>query len=178
MQASWGFPPRKVNPAMSRLLVLHAAAGLLAAAAFSPAAAAGAPPSPPQVVESLMTAYVSAWNHADPHALAGAFAADGDFVNPTGYLAKGPAQIEGFYREAFARGYAGSHAQFTTRLVRRLAPGVIAVDGEWSITGAHDAAGHAAPTEAGIATAVLVAGADGWRVTLLREQSSAEHLHD
>ena len=53
---------------------------------------------------------------------------------------------------------------------------VIAVDGEWSISGARKPDGQSLAPEAGIATAVLVQNRGRWRIALLREQAGARHI--
>lgn len=138
--------------------------------------AAGAPTAAPErIAAEAMRSYMAAWDRADARAIAAQFAPDGDFINPTGFYARGPAAVEAFYSAAFARGYAGSIGRFELRGVRRLARDVI-VDGVWSIEGARDADGRTRPTERGLATGVLVRGADGWRVALLREQANSHDL--
>ncbi len=155
---------------MLRIIAFCLAAQLAAASTLAAAQA------PADTARAVLASYMEAWAHADAHALGARFAADGDFISPTGSLASGPAQIEAFYAAAFQRGYAGSHAAFTPVQVRLLAPGVIAVDGEWSIAGAHGPDGAALTPEAGIATAVLVERRGRWRVALLREQASARRI--
>jgi uncharacterized protein (TIGR02246 family) len=138
--------------------------------------ATAAPSGPDAAVHALLETYVRAWDRADARALGAQFAADGDFINPTGTYARGPAQVEAFYAAAFAAGYAGSRGAFRPVAVRDLAPGVIAVDGEWSIEGARGPDGAQRPTEAGIAAAVLVRRHGVWRIALLREQAGAQHI--
>lgn len=124
----------------------------------------------------LQQAFVDGWKRADPDAIAANFTDDGDFINPTGFHAVGPAAISGFYAQAFAAGYRGSDAGFTFRQTRRIAPGVILIDGEWRITGARKADGSPVPDEQGIATGLLVKTPRGWRLAALREQSSASKI--
>ena len=139
--------------------------------------AAGAPTAAPEAIAAeAMQSYVAAWDRADARAIAAQFAPDGDFINPTGFYARGPAAVEAFYRAAFAQGSAGSVGRFELRGVQPLARDVIVVDGVWSIEGARDPDGRVRPPERGLATGVLVRGADGWRVALLREQASAHDL--
>lgn len=138
---------------------------VLAAVASS---AAGAPASAP-AVDVLQRGYVEAWDCADAAAIAAYFAPDGDFTNPTGFHAQGRADIAAFYAQAFAAGYAGSHGGFKALRTRLVAPGVLLVDGEWSIRGAHTPQGG----EQGLATAVLVRTGDAWRIAALREQEAA-----
>jgi len=161
---------------MGRLAPWAAIGGAVIGILSGPAAARSHEAAPARIAEAVLQHYVLSWDHADAQAIAGAFAHDGDFISPDGLHARGPGEIEAFYQGAFARGYAGSTGRFSPRVVRRLAPGVIAVDGEWSITGARDAQGRPRPPESGIATAVLVEGPKGWQVGLLREQAGAKRI--
>src|SRR5258708_6624679 len=102
-------------------------AAVLAALLLIPLAAEAAPPRPEAVAQGLLDAYVAAWDRADARALGAQFAADGDFINPGGTYARGPAQVQAFYAAVFAAGYAGSRGAFHLVTVRRLAAGVIAV---------------------------------------------------
>ena len=135
-----------------------------------------APSAAKTAAAGMFRAYLAAWNRGDAHAIAAQFAADGDLINPNGVYARGPAQVEAFYRAAFSRGYAGSKGGFAVKAVRQLGRGVVAVDGVWSIEGAHDARGGVRPPERGLAVGVLVRDRQGWRVALLREQASAEDV--
>jgi uncharacterized protein (TIGR02246 family) len=123
-------------------------------------------------VEVLQQGYVRAWNRADAAAIAGFFSPDGDFTNPTGFHAEGRAHISAFYAQAFAMGYAGSQGSFKALRSRVVAPGVMVVDGEWSIRGAHTPEGGVRAAEQGLATAVLVRAGQGWQIVALREQGS------
>jgi uncharacterized protein (TIGR02246 family) len=140
---------------------------LVAAASSAPAAPATAP-----AIEVLQRGYVEAWDRADAGAIAGYFAPDGDFTNPTGFHAQGRADIAAFYAQAFAAGYAGSRGGLTLLRTRLVAPGVMVVDGEWSIRGARRPQGGERPGEQGLVTAVLVRTGDAWRIAALREQEA------
>lgn len=144
-------------------------AGMALTAAGFPAA--GAPAAAP-AVEVLQRGYVEAWDRADAAAIAAYFAPNGDFTNPTGFHAQGRADIAAFYAQAFASGYAGSRGGLKLRRTRLVTPGVMVVDGEWSIRGARTPQGGERPGEQGLATAVLVRTGDAWRIAALREQEA------
>jgi uncharacterized protein (TIGR02246 family) len=124
-------------------------------------------------LRQMTEGYIGAWKHADAQLIGSNFTPDGDFINPTGFHAVGRAAIAHFYDQAFDAGYRGSDAGFVARATRRIAPGVVVIDGEWRISGAHDPDGKLRPEERGIATAVLVKSGGEWRIAVLREQSSA-----
>jgi len=147
------------------------------AAGLTLAAEAWAADDPARIAaDRIARAYVAAWDRADAAALGAQFAADGDFINPAGVYARGPGAVAGFYRTAFGAGYAGSRGAFRVALARRIAPDVVAIDGEWSIEGAHAPDGALRPREAGIATAILVRRQGAWKIGLLREQEGATKI--
>jgi uncharacterized protein (TIGR02246 family) len=149
---------------------------LVAASAMLPLFHAGAAVGSREAVANTVRSYVSAWNRSDAHAISSLFSGDGDFVSPDGFYARGPSQIEAFYTAAFHRGYGGSKGDFVPRIVRQVSANVVAVDGVWSIDGAREANGTARAAEQGLAVAILVRQGGQWRVSLLREQSSAKTL--
>jgi uncharacterized protein (TIGR02246 family) len=162
----------KERKTMGRLgLVLGAVAALSASAAH------GRPDNSLRAAEArIETGYIGGWTRAEPAAIAANFVKDGDFISPQGFRARGPDEIAAFYARAFGEGYKGSRASFIPRLSRRVAPGVVVIDGEWRITGARLPTGAPRPEERGIAIAVLVQKPAGWRIAALREQASAEKI--
>jgi uncharacterized protein (TIGR02246 family) len=148
---------RALSPSLAALVLLTAAAPAVAA-------------SPPSAVALLQEGYVAAWDRADAQAISRFFATDGDFTNPTGFHAKGRAKIAAFYARAFSAGYAGSEGRFELDRAHAVAPGVMVVDGRFSIQGARTPDGAPRPREVGAATAVLVRTAGTWRIAALREQ--------
>jgi hypothetical protein len=65
-----------------------------------------------------------------------------------------------------------SHGGLKLLRTRMVAPGVMLVNGEWSIRGARTPQGAARPGEQGLATAVLVRTGGKWRIAALREQET------
>jgi uncharacterized protein (TIGR02246 family) len=171
-------PCSRVTPQNLKSEQTMRAVGILTlVAAMTLCGASRSAPMPPEAAATqVFKDYLQAWDRADAQAIAAQFAPDGDFINPTGFYARGPAEVESFYRAAFDHGYAGSKGGFIVKAIRPIARGVIAVDGVWSIEGALDPTGRAKEAERGLATGILVLRPEGWRVALLREQSSAQTL--
>jgi uncharacterized protein (TIGR02246 family) len=129
-------------------------------------------------VRTLLQNYIDAWNRADAEGIASQFVADGDLVAPDGIRASGHPAIRAFYAAAFQRGYSGSRAGISVVALRAIRRDVIIVDGTWFIENARTPAGAVAPREEGVATLVAVKARDGWRVSAVREQTSATAIHE
>jgi uncharacterized protein (TIGR02246 family) len=127
-------------------------------------------------VRSLIPAFTAAWGRADAQGLAGLFAPDGDLMIPTGNVFSGRAAIDAFYSSVFAEGYRGSKGTGAIARLRFLHPDVVVGDGTWSIIGAHDKQGREAAPERGVFTVVAVKHGGRWRISALREQTSATAL--
>ena len=136
----------------------------------------------PDVVETairtLSQNYIDAWNRADAEGIASQFVADGDLVAPDGTRASGQAAIRAFYAAAFQRGYSGSRAGISVVAMRAIRRDVIIADGTWFIENARTPDGAVAPREEGVATLVAVKALGGWRVSAVREQTSATAIRD
>ena len=156
------------------------AMGLVAAAVFLLTcgwrAMAESSETPRDSAETVIASVLNAWGRADAHAIAAQYETKGDFVSPDGVHAEGRRKIESFYRAAFARGYAGSHATATVVHVRNLSGTLALVDGAWSIE--PTPASKVRQPEAGLFVAVLHRRAGRWWIAALREQSSATTLRE
>jgi uncharacterized protein (TIGR02246 family) len=119
--------------------------------------------------------FLSAWGHADARSIAALFLTDADLVIPTGQLFSGADTIRAFYQNAFDSGYAASSAEAAILQARLVSTGVCLLDGTWKIRGARHADGPAAD-ESGVFSALLVYERGVWKISALREQSSAEKL--
>jgi uncharacterized protein (TIGR02246 family) len=164
---------------MSALAPVRLAASVAAVLAFTSigsleATTHGATPAhdPGAVIESVL----SAWGRADAHAIAAQYEPDGDFVSPTGDHAVGHGAIEAFYRAAFEAGYAGSAATATAAHVRLLSTTFAVIDGYWTIQ--PTAASKITEPESGLFFALLRWHDGQWRISALREQTSAIELRE
>jgi uncharacterized protein (TIGR02246 family) len=127
-------------------------------------------------IRQLIPSFTEAWARADAQAIAWLFAPDGDLIIPTGNVVSGRATIGGFYASVFAGGYRGSKGTGEIVRMRLLRPDVAVGDGTWSITGAHDKQGKETAPEQGVFTFVAVKQDGKWRISALREQTSATSL--
>lgn len=127
-------------------------------------------------IRKLIPAFTDAWARADGQGIARLFAPDGDLVVPTGNVFSGRETIAGFYTSVFAQGYRGSKGTGDIVRLRFVRPDVALCDGGWSITGAHDKDGKESPPERGVFTVVAVKQEGRWRISALREQTSATSL--
>ena len=127
---------------------------------------------PVAVIGSLL----SAWSHADAHAIAAQYEPDGDFVSPTGDHAVGRGPIEAFYKVAFEKGYAGSAATARAVHVRALSPMFALIDGYWTIQPMPPS--KITEPESGLFVAVLRWHDGHWWISALREQTSARELRE
>ena len=119
--------------------------------------------------------FLSAWSHADAKSIAALFLTDADLVVPTGQLFSGSDTIRAFYQSAFDSGYADSSAEAAVRQTRLVSTGVCLLDGTWKIAGArHGEASEG--DESGVFSALLVYRQGIWKISALREQSSAKEL--
>ena len=137
--------------------------------------AAAKPADATFATRTVLRNYIEGWLHGDAEALGHLFASNGDFISPDGLRAVGRAQVTAFYAAAFRRGYAGSHATFSTVAARFLRPDVIVADGVWTITGARKANGETRAPERGIATAVLVHVQSGWASRAVARAGRCKH---
>lgn len=128
-------------------------------------------------VRGLIPKFKQAWANADAQGLAQLFASEADLVIPTGHLFSGRQAIGSFYASVFSAGYKGSVGTGQVERLRFVAPDVALGDGTWSITGAHDPSGREAPPERGIFTFVAVREKGQWKISGLREQTSATTLN-
>jgi len=124
-------------------------------------------------VRNLIPAFTDAWARSDAQGLAWLFAPDGDLMIPTGNIFSGRDSIGGFYSSVFAVGYRGSKGTGEIARLRFVQPNVVVGDGTWSIFGARDKQGKETAPERGVFTFVAVKQGDKWRISALREQTSA-----
>ena len=127
-------------------------------------------------VRNLIPAFTDAWARSDASGLASLFALDGDLMIPTGNVFSGREAISAFYASVFAKGYRGSNGAGEIVRVRFVQANVAVGDGTWSITGVHAKDGKDAAVERGVFTFVAVKQGEQWKISALREQTSATDL--
>ena len=129
-----------------------------------------------EAIRQTTSHFSAAWNQADAQAVAEVFSEDADLVIPQGLMMNGRSAIAKFYARVFANGYAGSEGTAAVKQIKMVREDLAIVDGEWSITGAHDASGNIRPPERGIFCALVERQSDKWVIRALRETSGAEHI--
>jgi len=128
-------------------------------------------------LRQMQTQFTAAWAKSDARSIAALFAADADFIIPTGLVMRGQAEIEAFYSSVFAQGYGGSRAGSEILRIRFLRPDLGLVDATWTIQNVHKKDGSAAPDESGTLALVAAKTPQGWRIAALRESTSANSFH-
>jgi len=123
----------------------------------------------------VITRFIDAWNAANAGAIADLFDEAGDLIIPTGQLMAGRVPIRAFYAKTFESGYASSRGEARILQQRQVAPKVCVIDGTWKIEHGPRQSDPSA-VEIGIFSAVLLQGPKGWRISALREQTSAQNI--
>lgn len=140
------------------------------------AALAGSEGNLEDEVGTVIADVLSAWRHADAHAIAAQYEPDGDFISPTGDHATGRPAIEAFYEAAFNAGYAGSGATAKVLHARRIGAQLALIDGSWSID--PTPVSRITGPESGLFAVLLHRQGGRWRIVALREQTSAQQLRE
>ncbi len=116
-------------------------------------------------LEPALQRFADSWNREDLKAMASSFAEDAVLINPSGRIARGRAEIEKLFQDEHVGG-ALQGTRFTHRLtdVRQVAPNLVFIDEEITISGAHDPNGRALP-DMNVHGAMLLANRGGtWQV--------------
>jgi uncharacterized protein (TIGR02246 family) len=135
----------------------------------SDGAAAGSLPLDERLAQQLqpsLKGFEDAWNRHDPAAMAAAFAEDAVLINPSGRVARGRAEIARLFEDEQGRGMMkGTRFSHRVTGTRQLAPGLVFVDEEMTLSGAHDPNGQALPDQHVHGAMLLARQQDGrWQV--------------
>jgi uncharacterized protein (TIGR02246 family) len=131
--------------------------------------AAGSPPLDDRLARQLqptLKAFEDAWNRHDPDAMAAAFADDAVIINPSGRVARGRAEITQLFEDEHQRGMMKG-TRFSQRVTgaREVAPGLVFVDEDMTLSGARDPSGQALPDQHVHGAMLVAKQQDGrWRV--------------
>ena len=147
--------------------ILSAALLLCVLALATPAAAQKADP------EGLATGFVESWNAHDMKAFGNLFTEDADFVNVAGTWWKGRAEIQAKHEAGHAIRYKASTLVTSGTTVKQLRPDVAVVHVRWTLSGAVDAEGKAAPVRQGLLQIIGVKQGDGWRIASAQNTNQA-----
>jgi uncharacterized protein (TIGR02246 family) len=86
-------------------------------------------------VQALFDEVCAAWNRGDAAGIAAHYAADGRLVDPFGGVADGRSAIEKVFVAMFRGLLAGTISEIHIDNTRRLAPGLLIVEGSQRVTG-------------------------------------------
>jgi len=120
-------------------------------------------------IKDMIADFATAWHKTDAQALSMFWTPDGDFINPNGLVMNGRTEIQGFYAQAFAMGYAGTTASATVSKIKFLSSTMAMVDGTFEISGRTGNDGKVSPPEAGRYTVILVKRSGRWWILANRE---------
>lgn len=122
-----------------------------------------------RVIRNMVDQAVARLNRGDLTALDEFWDERADYVGVDGTILTGRVQIQAFFQRLASSG--GSRPQQTASIdrIRFVVPDVAIVDGSWTITGAHDSAGHELPPIKGRGLEVVQRKDGRWWVVATRE---------
>lgn len=120
-------------------------------------------------IKDMIAEFATAWHKTDAQALSMFWTPDGDFINPNGMVMNGRVEIQGFYAQAFAMGYAGTTASATVSKIKFLSSTMALVDGTFEISGRTGDNGESIPPESGRYSVILVKKSGRWWILANRE---------
>lgn len=155
--------------ALGMVITLALAGAAHAKDTRSPGAEAGGTPVDERLVQELqpsLRSFEDAWNRHDPAAMAAVFAEDAVLINPSGRVARGRAEIARLFEDEHARGMMkGTRFSHRVTGTRQLAPGLVFVDEDMTLSGARDPNGQALPDQHVHGALLLARQPDGrWQV--------------
>lgn len=123
-----------------------------------------------QGIQTLISAFMSAWNQHDAHAFAENFAEDADFTNVVGRSARGRKAIEEFHAPLFATRFKNTHQTASEIRIRMLTPDISSVDVSWEMTGAVEVDGTPLPPRKGLLNLVVTRHEGRWLIEVMHNQ--------
>jgi uncharacterized protein (TIGR02246 family) len=115
-----------------------------------------------RALDERLEAFVVAYNKADAPAVAAFYAPDADYLNVSGEMSKGRAEIEKMFASFFAQNKeARGKVSITSR--RLIKPDMVIEDGTWELTGV----GQGVPAK-GRYTSISIKHDDKWAVVCSR----------
>jgi uncharacterized protein (TIGR02246 family) len=142
-----------------------ALAGAAHAKGTSSTTAAGSPPLDERLARQLqpsLQAFEDAWNRHDPDAMAAVFADDAVLINPSGRVARGRSDIARLFDDEHQGPLKGTRVSQRLTGARQVAPGLVFLDEDVTISGARSPDGQALPDQH-VHGAMLVARQQGGR---------------
>jgi uncharacterized protein (TIGR02246 family) len=124
----------KIYAIWMTLLALPLAMLLSRSAAASPADTVAA--ADEAAIKQVVAGFSNGWNTHDAHAMCMSLAEDVEWVNWRGESVHTSKEVEDEHARLFAGLYKNTHRTDTVKGIRNLAPGLVAVDNYWTMTGA------------------------------------------
>ncbi len=113
-------------------------------------------------IRQVVAGFSNGWNTHDAHAMCMSLADDVQWVNWRGEAVHSRKQVEDVHAQLFAGVYKNTHRTDTVKTIRHLAPGLVAVDNYWTMTGAKKRDGTDWPYRAGYVTYLMAKRNGRW----------------
>jgi uncharacterized protein (TIGR02246 family) len=122
-----------------------------------------------QTIRGMTDQAISRLNKGDLTVFEDFWATDADYVSVDGRLITGRDQIQAFFRELIKSSAGQSQQSSSIERIRFLTPELAIVDGQWTVTGARDAAGKELPPIKGRGVEVVQKRDGRWWFVATRE---------
>lgn len=122
-----------------------------------------------RIIRDMVTEAVRRLNAGDMTVIREFWDDDADYVSVGGQLIRGRSGLEAFLSQMLKSSDKRPTQVATIDQVRFLTPDVAIVDGQWTITGAHDASGKELPPLKGRGVEIARKTDNGWRFAATRE---------
>ena len=130
----------------------------------------GASATSEQGIQTLISAFMDAWNRHDAHAFSENFTEDADFTNVIGRSAHGRKAVEEFHAPLFATRFNNTHQTAGEVKIRMLTVDIASVDVPWEMTGAVEVDGTPLPPRKGLLNWVVTRRGDRWLIEVMHNQ--------
>ena len=127
-------------------------------------------------IQSVMAAFMNAWNTHDAKTYAALFTEDGDFVNVMGLWMKGRIAIKQGHRQVFSTFLKESLLKITDTQIKFLKPDIALLHCTWEISGQQSPDGSHVLQNTGVWTAIMIQQ-DDWKIAALQNTGTIPLNH-